>query len=378
MFNKLASMVRQAWTEAGEQKLVTVFFASYIDCDDFNKWHVGVTGLPGCTGSNQATERSQLEAKGCKHFDGLMKCGKLVQEMLSSQFPSFIQKLSLERVGVVRKSPLDCPHVVLQGQSKVWKELLEFNEKCNDTIDVMDLSQIQPGNDTGFLVNTEEHLGRPVTRQRWEAHQQALNGESDLPHSKRREFYECVESLCRVTCARTDDGAVKWSGSCWAFMERGYCCHAAKFAYQNELLDHGQPVPHNRAGKMQTRTSTYNRTHKKTLNDLCVSLGKAIIDLRKRVDQKAKRASKADGALISKCRKQIDFTNNVLAFTDKISDLQRTQLEAHLEQAAKAERAASECTQFLNRKGGSRKQEKFWHELYRLLFGFRQQCNLLK
>ena len=85
--------------------------------------------------------------------------------------------------------------------------------------------------------------------------------------------------------------------------------------------------------------------------------------------------------LIRRCLWQIDHTNNVLEFTNKVQELSRTLLDKHLLQAVEADRAGAACKQFLSGSRGPKKEQKkdkFWNKLLRLLQKFKQKCKELQ
>ena len=169
---------------------------------------------------------------------------------------------------------------------------------------------------------------------------------------------------------------MKWRGGCWKFLETGYCCHAARFACEGQLLACGQKAPQDRGGRVRTR-SNYNRQLKDGIRALCQHIAERWIDSPKSVGACAKRSKNAnekDLKRVAKCTHQLSAANNVLHPTKGLNGCNRDELKAHHERAAEAAKAAPECAHHPKQREG----EGSWEELLKKLVAPKKTCQPLQ
>jgi hypothetical protein len=263
MFDKYSSMVRDAWNKDVERQLAQYFFKSYIDQEDYNSWYCTVAGYPGCLPQNQSEERTNLEMKGSKSFDGLINIGKDMKTMLTYEFPKLIRTLSLTRVGVERHLKNNQKNMILHPQSKTYNYLLNYESKFNINVDCKTVSDQTR---TCYIVNTEQYLGEPVTDERITLYNNALLGVTDFPSEERESYFDCVASLCIVQCIKGSNGSIRYAGSCSQYFKETYCNHAARFYYEKELTSLACEVPHQRKGNNCVRRQNSPHDKKRLLH----------------------------------------------------------------------------------------------------------------
>jgi hypothetical protein len=262
MFDQYSSMVREAWNEEGENLLAQYFFNSYIDKEHYNSWYCTASGHVGCLPQNQSEERTNLEMKGSKAFDGLCNIGKDMKTMLTHEFPKLIRTLSLTRVGVERHLKIDQKNIILNPQSNTYNNLLNYQSRFNITVDCKIISD---DTRTCFIVNTEQYLGALVTDERVALYNNALLGVTEFPSEERESYFDCVASLCIVQRIKAKDGSFKYAGSCSQYYKETYCNHAARFYYESNLTSLACEVPHQRKGNYCVRRENNSPDKKRVL-----------------------------------------------------------------------------------------------------------------
>ena len=127
--------MKEAWENAGEEELARVFFESYYNDDTFNQWNITCTGLPGCLPFNQAVEKLNQEIKGTKRTQGLIQPGHNMKRMITTEFPSLVHKLSVQRLGVERHMMSDQLDFLTKDGTTVRDNYLIYSNMFIERID---------------------------------------------------------------------------------------------------------------------------------------------------------------------------------------------------------------------------------------------------
>ena len=109
-----------------------------------------------------------------------------------------------------------------------------------------------------YLVNTEGNLGYVITTDRITKYNEGLLGKTNEKHDTRQIYFDCISSLCCVTCTTSIDNRLMYSGSCSDFWKTKYCNHAAVFQYKTELQTNGIRIASNNAERKPNRNHSKN------------------------------------------------------------------------------------------------------------------------
>ena len=199
--------------------------------------------------------------KGSKDFEGYMSIKHSIGTMLETELPKMIYRLSINNIGVESNNPLEHSDVVLMAGTTRYKQLTTYFNLFQFSRDSYELDTKSNSNPyiRKFLVNTEGNLGNIITTDRITTYNNALLGKTIELHSTRQLFFECVSSLCCVTCTTSTNNKLIYTGSCAHFWKTRYCKHAAVFQYKEELETFGVAIASKKAHKpSQTNQTTNN------------------------------------------------------------------------------------------------------------------------
>lgn len=245
MFRSYANLASDAWFKAGVSKTWTTFSKSYITDNNYNRWFVGSSGISSCTPNNNSNERNTQILKGTKQEPSSLGIGHALGRMLGHEWPKTIHSFALKYVGVKRHVPIDNKEIVFNKSTKLWEELSDYTNSICSTVDIREVTKY--GTEMYYFLNTEQAIGVEICLGRMERYHLALKGVflGCRPHTynERKEFINNVETLCKVTRRRNKDGVYRWRGSCYCFLQTGYCHHAAYMNYRNELVSAVSPIP---------------------------------------------------------------------------------------------------------------------------------------
>jgi hypothetical protein len=246
MFNKGASLVSDAWVQAGESKLLDVFANSYLKNPDYCKWWYAVVGIPGCIPQNQSIERNNLDIKGCRAFSGVITTGRNMTAMIGEEFPKLIFNNSGMRYGVGRGVPMLDDKRMLSTTS-----VLEFYDLIQKSEDIVPYQK-------GFLINTEEYVGTPIRQERIFNYEKSLAGEFESDYASRSTFFGRVNGFCFVdrsgtTTTSDNKEATFFRGTCFQFYNYCWCPHAAVVQYDELLSVHARKLPDQKNAKARKR-----------------------------------------------------------------------------------------------------------------------------
>jgi hypothetical protein len=244
MFRTMATLVLEAWTDAGENDLCETFKASYLMKPQFNTWYYCASGIPGCIPQNNSHERSNLDTKGCSNFRGIINQGRNMTKMMNVEFPKLIYVNSSERVSTVRHYP------ILDKKKTLTTPLFEYYNKVDMATDVVKFGD-------GYLVNKDIALGNNINI---DMYVKTMNGKFEGTFENRHLFVERVDDLCFVRKHKLSSKHPEmYCGSCFDFYNHLSCHHAAIFQYKSSLPELAHKIPQSRGSNERRRKKGKDR-----------------------------------------------------------------------------------------------------------------------
>ena len=219
--------------------------------------------------------------------------GKDFGSMLRQEWPKMIYKLSLKNVGVTRYHKVDHKEVCFQQESDSYHELMDYNKLFDPDVDVMQ----PPDNNQVTYMNTVQSLGDTITTVRIQKYENGIKGETTLGFRDRSQFVMQVQSLCKVTRTRDQDGKTLFRGNCPEFWKVGYCPHSARCAYTSDVDIHSKLIPKNLSSKPRRGApSSLSLRLKETFDNFLILIDKVTIDFN-RANENAYRFSGTESNL---------------------------------------------------------------------------------
>ncbi len=277
-FLTLAKMVRDSWTAAQEHKLVSVFFPSYVDDPNFNKWFIGGVEVVGYDAENNSCESFMTTIKGNANVHGLIKPGQNMGTMLNHEFPKMIVLLSAQRVGFSRTRAIDNDDFIFHPKGNIYKSLVDYYTDFRETLDTkvaIETVQVRE-----WYLNTDSYLGKIILPECIRLYEDGLRGKSTHTHIDRIKYVNECARFCKVTAERKLGGGWIYSGSCAQFRSRTYCNHVCVMMYREKLKSFGIRIPTGRH-KHKLKHTVLNTTPAKILYRNYDAICEGIMDINR-------------------------------------------------------------------------------------------------
>ena len=181
MFDKLSTLIIEAWKADGEGNMADVFAKAYVENSDYNKWRYSVTNIPGCVPDNNPIESSNLQTKGNQNLAGRIEMRRPFGTFCNIELPKLVYFNSERSVGIERPLPIMNSTIASED-----KHFTRFYKVFDKSIDIHELTY-RKGH---YLVNGLENVGNPITEDRIGQWAKAIKGEFEKSYEHRKELVE--------------------------------------------------------------------------------------------------------------------------------------------------------------------------------------------